>query len=565
MVENDPIDDLLKNKMQERSFSPGPNDWREMEVLLEQHMPVKTKKRWFWIAVSFCVASTIVIYWPTAQAPVVAPDNAIIVQKNSSQSSGLTETAVTKNTDLGITEQNLSASTLTKPAPNAANTGSSNAPAPLSPGQADVMNNNSTNDKTTSAKKTAGATSVTPYRKRSTATKKEDVRNYTVSQNHTAPTTLPATAAPALFTTTNKETEKPLPDTATAREKNEDPIMDNKITDNTNSAVNPIEQITTTPATETGSPFNVSTPVASTVVYGETQKPKADTETQFLAKGKNEPITKQTDSLTMPFVKKIETPVAHLINDSTETPKDSTQHITTTDVQNATSNSANKKDSSHTNNKFSLAISAGFQGWNSLKKRIHTFGGANLPLLPVFSLGLQATWRLNHDWSVSGGAQYALHPKLEHMRYIYGKNYSYGSNIDGYWFLTRTLHNLQVPVEVQYHVGKKSTLLAALQTDFLLNANQKMGQLTPVAVLDSSIVNNNPYNTRTTSGYTTGFRMVSWSMALGYGINLNNHWFLSTRFQYGLTDYTINRYFINRDIHRNTGIQIIIRYNIIRY
>ncbi|MCC6683825.1 MAG: PorT family protein [Bacteroidia bacterium] len=497
MVENDPIDDLLKNKMQERSFSPGPNDWREMEALLEQHMPVKTKKRWFWIPVFFCVASIVVIYRPTSQAPVVAPDNAQVVQNNSSQSLGLTETAVTKNTDRGITEQNLSARTLAKPVPNTANPTSAKVPAPLSPGKADITNKNNTNDKTTSAIKPASATPVTPYRKRSAANKKEDNRNYTVSQNNTAPTTLPATTAPPLFTTTNKETEKPLPDTAIAKGKNEDPIIFPKITDNTNTPpANPIEQIVT----------------------------------------KTEP-------------------------DTSAVLKDSTSLQTAGVVQDSSANPTKNG----TNNKFSLAISAGFQGWNSLKKRNHTFGVANLPLLPVFSLGLQATWRLNHDWSVSGGAQYALHSKLEHMRYIYVKNYSYGSNIDGYWFLTRTLNNLQVPVEVQYHVGKKSTLLAAMQTDFLLNANQKMGQLTPVAVLDSSIVNNNPYNIRTTSGYTTGFRMVSWSMALGYGINLNNHWFLSTRFQYGLTDYTINKYFTNRDIHRNTGIQIIIRYNIIRY
>ena len=496
MVENDPIDDLLKNKMQERSFSPGPNDWREMEALLEQHMPVKTKKRWLWIPVFFCVASTIVIYWPSAKAPVVAPDNAIIVQKNSSQSSGLTETAVTKNTDRGITEQNLSASTLTKPAPNAAYTISSNAPAPLSPGKADATNNNSTNDKTTSAKKTAPTTPVTPYRKRSTAPKKEDIRNNIVSQNHTATTTLPATAAPALFTTTKKETENPLPDTATAREKNEDPIMDNKITDNTNTpAVNPIEQVATTPATDTSAAL-----------------------------------------------------------------KDSTSNQTAGSVQDSLANTTKNG----TDKKFSLALSVGIQGWQTENLSPDTLGTKSTdPFFRAYCIGVQGSYRLNPKWSVSAGLQYALYTHQHYVKDLMVKDYSFGSILYHTRISTQLLNYLQVPAEVQYHITNKHTLLAAVHTNMLINAKQTIDQW--VYKADTFPERLAYYGRSAGSGYTSGFRLFSVSLALGYGINLNNHWLVLAKAQYGLTSSTTNRYSGNAYLNRNMAFQFIVRYNIIRY
>lgn len=480
MVEKDPIDDLLKNKMQERHFSPGPDDWRDMEVLLDKHMPVKRKKRWLWLW--FCAPVLLSVAAVFVWSEGAGPDN--------KQERGNHSTTVV--TDL-------------------------NQPEPGGPGRA------------------GKATTTEQGKQKNLAGRKETER------------TDAATSVSSLqqnSSSLQKATDKP---------SGRKPLI------RASKKITPV--VVTSFESKDGTPDK------------ESSQPKLLSDAN---ENLNEKVTKnlsenkevKTDSVSSALPKPDEVAVAQNKHDTTATATDSTAKKTSDSLENTVASSASKKPQANPDKKFTLALSAGVQGWKTSKEIRDTFYSyQNYNYTPAFNLGLQGTYKFNPHWSLSAGTQYSVHTRLEEVKNYEVRNYSFGSTYSQLTVATTRLHYLQVPVEVQYHFGKRHTVLAGVQMDRLLNSVNTLRLNTSVFPGGQDTLNpfTSTSSTSKGSGYTNGFRQTSWSLALGYGISFGDRWFIMTKAQYGLTDNTINKYFGNRDINRNTGIQFIVRYNIIRF
>jgi hypothetical protein len=179
-------------------------------------------------------------------------------------------------------------------------------------------------------------------------------------------------------------------------------------------------------------------------------------------------------------------------------------------------------------------------------------------ITPIAGVGI--THQFNQKWSVSSGAQYAC---IAHLKVSFQKTanttYSFGSTTIETSVKKGVLSYLVIPLTVQYHVNNDNAFLLGGSGGFLLNRKSKIQKSTShVNPAASSPVVKNSYE----NYYGDAFSHLDASLCVGYRRRLLSRYSITVVANYGLSDVKKNEFFSQNFIERNSGIKLILSYNL---
>lgn len=179
-------------------------------------------------------------------------------------------------------------------------------------------------------------------------------------------------------------------------------------------------------------------------------------------------------------------------------------------------------------------------------------------ITPIAGVGI--THQFNQKWSVSSGAQYAC---IAYLKVSFQKTanttYSFGSTTIETSVKKGVLSYLVIPLTVQYHVNNDNAFLLGGSGGFLLNRKSKIQKSTShVNPAASSPVVKTSYE----NYYSDAFSHLDASLCVGYRRRLLLRYSITVVANYGLSDIKKNEFFSQNFIERNSGIKLILSYNL---
>ena len=247
-----------------------------------------------------------------------------------------------------------------------------------------------------------------------------------------------------------------------------------------------------------------------------------------------------------------------------------TQQPDSTNNKNATSandSTAQKRDSStnttqpiaqqpsHTSKKYShTLLSADAGGAYSLgwKKETGTQGNGLSPIL-----GISVTHYFSTKISALVGLQYT---SLGNMNTLYSNStttYDFGSSTNVNSVTVKTLYYLSLPIKLQYNFSDRNIISAGIDVLYLVNTSSS------VVSYDQNYFGVSGNTASTKMGYMDGINNMDAQLTLAYRRKIN-HFTITAEGYYGLLDIESNAFFGNNVFERNSGLRLILSYDIIK-
>jgi hypothetical protein len=202
-----------------------------------------------------------------------------------------------------------------------------------------------------------------------------------------------------------------------------------------------------------------------------------------------------------------------------------------------------------------LSIDAGINGQLGWKNNGITEARG---LTPVIGLGI--THAFNQTWSVCAGVHY------NGIGYLKGDSktssfttYDFGSTTTIITTKPRFLHYISIPLAIQYHFNDKNAILAGGSLSYLLNAKSKVEEhvtyVRPIDSLSAAQSSNSDY-------YAKTFNVFDAAVSIGYRRKISSHFSIAAIANFGLLDIKPNSFFLQNTFERNSGLKVILSYNL---
>jgi len=243
--------------------------------------------------------------------------------------------------------------------------------------------------------------------------------------------------------------------------------------------------------------------------------------------------------------------------DSTHKTDSTALALTATKKDSSTSNSPlvntqpqPKQTAKYAHTIFSIDAGGGYSfGW---MKAGATQGNGVSPVL-----GLSVTHYFTTKISGLIGIQYNSLPNVNTLYTNNAIQYSFGSTTDLTSVTIKTLYYLALPLKLQYNINDKNMVSAGVNVLYLLTSNSN------VVSYNQDYFGTSGYTSVNKMGYTDGLNNWDAQATLAYRRKINR-FSVSAEFYYGLLDIENNSFFNNTVFERNSGLRLILSYDIIK-
>lgn len=179
-------------------------------------------------------------------------------------------------------------------------------------------------------------------------------------------------------------------------------------------------------------------------------------------------------------------------------------------------------------------------------------------ITPIAGIGI--THYFNQKWSASTGVQYGCIAYLKaSTKNMTSTAYSFGAVTTSTTVKPGILNYLNIPLTLQYHFNDANALLFGGTYGLLLNKKSEVQIQTSYVKPD----NTNPTSkTYYKNYYKQSFNNFDASLCVGYRRKISSHFNLTAIVNYGLSDVKKNKFFARNVVERDSGIKLILSYNI---
>lgn len=204
-----------------------------------------------------------------------------------------------------------------------------------------------------------------------------------------------------------------------------------------------------------------------------------------------------------------------------------------------------------------LSVDAGMNGQLGWKTNNMSEGRG---ITPVIGIGI--THYFNQTWSICMGVHYENIYHLKAGQTKTNTTYSFGSITTSDVIETTILHYAVLPFLLQYQLNDKNSLLCGGSIGYLLNTKSTKSSyktsVGPVPTAEESELRKKISGTSS----EIGFNHWDAGLSIGYRRQLTSHISLTALASFGLLDIRKNTLFLQDKIERNTGLKLILSYNI---
>lgn len=185
-------------------------------------------------------------------------------------------------------------------------------------------------------------------------------------------------------------------------------------------------------------------------------------------------------------------------------------------------------------------------------------------------LGGFAQFRLNRKWVLEAGLQYkrrsenngsglGISPPRGDTIYLPAF-----ASISPYHRSITRVHFLEVPVTLQYQIGKRLRVMGGMQVAYLRSTDQPVGSWNDESNRNS-LENTADFTLAGAAGAApvNAARFERWDLGLIAGLDyrIASHWSVDLRWQQGLRDLTPEPYYQNNEIYNNTSLQFALKWH----
>ncbi|GAB4416586.1 MAG: hypothetical protein OHK0039_26080 [Bacteroidia bacterium] len=182
------------------------------------------------------------------------------------------------------------------------------------------------------------------------------------------------------------------------------------------------------------------------------------------------------------------------------------------------------------------------------------WGTADLQTSAV--VGLAYTYALRPRLGLRVGLRYQHRGGLDSDSTYVQTSYAFGVAQERVTVAPQHLHELVLPLILQYRLAPAHSLRAGLEAGCLLDVSSRV---TTESLADGTLLDS---RSRQAWGYRQGFRRADLGLVLGYGYTLRPDLRLDVQARYGLRDRTDPAFFVNNRIDRTSQLLLTLSYRL---
>jgi hypothetical protein len=189
---------------------------------------------------------------------------------------------------------------------------------------------------------------------------------------------------------------------------------------------------------------------------------------------------------------------------------------------------------------------------------IASYGSSNRQWKPDPIISAGAQYQFHHGLALNTELRYYSISGLSHPYEVSSTKYGQGFEVNTETYYTDRLHYGGLQLGLTKTLHQNHVFLFGFATDYLITGNNHI----------TSSLRTNFENTQTASrkvnGYVKGFQNLNQSLVIGYQFKLGANKSVGLNYQFGLTDITNDKYFVNGTFDRNSMLSIYFRLNLHR-
>ncbi|UTW63813.1 PorT family protein [bacterium SCSIO 12741] len=202
------------------------------------------------------------------------------------------------------------------------------------------------------------------------------------------------------------------------------------------------------------------------------------------------------------------------------------------------------------NKRSEIGLRAGLLLNEGLQQRTGIFGGKILQ-----NAGIYYAYHLNSRWAIETGLNYkALSGKGSTLTFT-EVDYGFGKTVKTTQIKARSMHYLELPLDVRFSPAAKHTLFAGASVSYLLSVKSD------VTSTEEEILAGSSTETQTHWGYQNGFNSLDIAIRAGYDYEVDNRFKVGVLGSYGLKDVTQDQFFEAGD-NRNLELRLRLSYRL---
>jgi len=173
--------------------------------------------------------------------------------------------------------------------------------------------------------------------------------------------------------------------------------------------------------------------------------------------------------------------------------------------------------------------------------------------------GISYRLQLSRNLSLLSAVRYTQLPSLAGDSTYTSTSFSFGIEAEHINIRPLSLHQLELPVSLNWQLGPRSSLTAGSYFRYLINVQSE------VARYDSNPFETQPGPVNKAWGYKQGFEKLDLGLQLGYFYQLSEGLHLGIETQYGLRDMRNNSFYRETSFDRNLNARLVVRYDFARF
>lgn len=173
--------------------------------------------------------------------------------------------------------------------------------------------------------------------------------------------------------------------------------------------------------------------------------------------------------------------------------------------------------------------------------------------------GLLYNYYFNTRWQVAAGLGYSTVGVNGFAKQYIQQTYSFGVQTQQTTISTQKLHYMEVPVLARYALGQNISFVGGANINYLINTNNTLSQYSFASLSGET------NSSSSASAYMRGLNRWDVQLQLGIEASVWQRIHLGLLANSGLIDVGINNYYNNTVFDRNRRLQLYIRYDIFRF
>lgn len=202
-----------------------------------------------------------------------------------------------------------------------------------------------------------------------------------------------------------------------------------------------------------------------------------------------------------------------------------------------------------------VSIYAGLNIDNGLTQQVNLSGVNALQII-----GFNYHFMMNKNWSLVSGLSYRSKDGQGAQLTFNEVQYGFGKTTKTTTINAKSLHYLEMPLEVRYNIKGKHTILAGVSVSHLLNVKSEVEQQN-----EESLQQNSSSNKLTTWGYKEGINQWDMGVRLGYNYEFTPKLSAGAMINYGALDITNDDIYKSASKHTNLDLRVLVQYKLFRF